>query len=71
MRIKAIILTVLILLFLIVLLQNTKSVTFQLLFWKISASLIVLLILMLVLGFLIGFILAKLFRRKQKSSKIE
>ena len=69
MKIKAIILTVLITLFLVVLAQNTKSVTFQLLFWNISASLIVLLILMLVLGFLIGFILAKLLRRKTKSSK--
>ena len=69
MKIKAIILIVLITLFLIVLLQNRDSVTFQLLFWNISASLIVLLILMLILGFLIGFILAKLLRRKTKSSK--
>ncbi|MCD4781335.1 MAG: lipopolysaccharide assembly protein LapA domain-containing protein [Candidatus Omnitrophica bacterium] len=44
---------------LIVLLQNTQVVDFQLLFWKISMSRIIFLVLFLLAGFGLGFIVGK------------
>jgi len=51
---KTIAIIVLILLFLIILLQNTQVVTLQILFWKVSMSRIIFIPLVMLMGFLIG-----------------
>ena len=57
---KGIIAGVLIILFLIVLGQNTEVVTLRFLVWKISMSRIVLMLLSMLAGVVIGFIVARL-----------
>lgn len=59
MRFKAIVIAVLMVLFLILLAQNTQVVTFKVFFWELSMSRIVLLLLFGFVGFLVGFILRK------------
>jgi uncharacterized integral membrane protein len=66
MKAKTIIIVVLIALFVIILLQNTEVVTFQLLFWKIGMSRIILLFFMLLIGFISGYITARITRKKNK-----
>ncbi|MDD4203232.1 MAG: LapA family protein [Candidatus Omnitrophica bacterium] len=44
---------------LIVLLQNTQVVSFNLFFWKLSMSRIILFPLLIVIGFLIGFFVGR------------
>ncbi len=58
-RMKLIALSLLAGIVLIVLLQNTQVVDFQLLFWKISMSRIIFLVLFLLAGFGLGFIVGK------------
>ena len=65
MKPRAIIIGVLVLLVLIILIQNTEVVTFNLLFWQIGMSRIIMLFLSLLVGFLIGF-LARPFIIKSK-----
>ncbi len=66
MQIKTIIITVLLTLFTIILIQNTTIVTFQLLFWQVSTSLIILMIIMLLIGYLIGLFSRALFKKRKK-----
>jgi uncharacterized integral membrane protein len=47
----------------IILIQNTAVVAFQILFWEVSMSKAILAFLLLLVGFLIGVLTAK-FRRK-------
>jgi uncharacterized integral membrane protein len=68
MKPKAIIIGVLVLLVLIILIQNTEVVTFNLLFWQIGMSRIIMLFLSLLIGFLIGF-LARPFIVKDKAKE--
>ena len=56
---KTITLTVLGILLLVVLLQNTQVVTLRFLFWKISMSRIILLPFVMLAGFIIGFMVGK------------
>ena len=44
---------------LIILLQNTQVVSFNLFFWKLSMSRIILFPLLIVIGFLIGFFVGR------------
>ncbi len=57
---KGIIVGILVVLFLVVLGQNTGVVTLRLLVWKISMSRIVLMLLALLTGVVIGFVVARL-----------
>ena len=59
MKPKTIVLLVLIGLLLIVLIQNARLVTVQLLFWKIDISQIILIPLLVLIGFILGYIVAK------------
>jgi uncharacterized integral membrane protein len=61
---KNIIILILAIIALILIVQNTRVVRLQLLFWQIWMSQIVLVVLMLAIGFAIGFILAKMSKRK-------
>lgn len=58
-KIKMIGLSVLAILVLIVLLQNTEVVAFQFLFWKISMSRIILFLLMMIAGMVGGFFIGR------------
>lgn len=64
MKPKTIIVLILLALFLIILLQNTKVVKIQLLFWKIGMSRIIMLPITLFLGIVIGFIIGKTKKRR-------
>jgi len=57
---KIIIVAVLIILFAIILIQNTQIVTLRLFFWKTSMSQVILIPLIMLIGFVIGFGIAKL-----------
>jgi len=46
--------------------QNTEVVDFNLLFWRVSMSRIVLLLLAMTIGFLAGFVCAMLWRGSRK-----
>ena len=67
MKAKTVIILFLIFLFLVILLQNTEVVDFNIYFWKISMSRIILLPFILILGFVIGFITAKIHRKKYQT----
>ena len=69
MKPKAIVVTVLIVLCLIVLLQNTQVVTMRFFFWEVSVSRILLLPLLIIVGFIIGYVTAKLEKKSGKGSK--
>lgn len=72
MKAKTVIILFLIFLFLVILLQNTEVVDFNIYFWKISMSRIILLPFILIMGFIIGFITAKIHRKKhQTRMKVE
>ena len=60
MKTKLIIASILFLLLVVIIVQNTQVVTLQLFFWKISLSRIVLIALTLSIGFVLGYIVAKL-----------
>ncbi|WP_158212296.1 lipopolysaccharide assembly protein LapA domain-containing protein [Natranaerobius trueperi] len=61
MKPKAIAIIVLIMLSLILLFQNTHTVELEILFWQVSAPLILLLLLCLIGGFLIGYLAKALY----------
>ncbi len=61
MKPKTIIILILIALCLVVLIQNSKEiVTFQIFFWKITMSRIILIPMLIFIGFIIGYLVAKL-----------
>ena len=70
MKPKTIVITVLIILCLIVLLQNTQMVTLRFFFWEASVSRIFLLPILVLLGFIIGYVAAKLEKRPRKESRV-
>lgn len=57
---KMIAVMVLLVLFLIILFQNTDVVTLRLLFWKISMSQILFTFLTVLIGFVAGYLVAKM-----------
>ena len=66
MKIKTILITILTTLFVVILLQNTKIVQFQILFWQIAMSRIIFLLLMFVISSFSGFITAKVIGKRKK-----
>lgn len=70
MSFKQILLIVIAVLVLIVILQNTGVVTFQILIWKISMSRIIMLSFLLLAGFLLGLLVpSSVFRRENIGRK--
>jgi len=69
MKTKTIIILVLVVLFLVIAIQNTEAVLFQVLFWKISISRIILIPLLLLAGFIIGFLAAEVLKKKEIRNK--
>ena len=70
MRIRSIIITILIAMFLVVVAQNTEVVAIRLLFWDVAMSRILLLLGSLVLGVLIGFLLGRPWRRRKPAPNV-
>ncbi|MEE9611024.1 MAG: LapA family protein [Desulfatiglandales bacterium] len=60
MKPKVIFILVVILLFLIILIQNTQVVTLRLFFWEAAMSQIILIPLIMIIGFVVGYFVAKL-----------
>ena len=65
MKPKVVIILVLVVLFLIILAQNTHVTTLHLLFWSISLSQIILIALVLVGGFILGYLTSMLTRKRR------
>lgn len=66
--IRTVILVVVLILFVVILFQNTANVTLRLLFWSVQAPQIILIPVILLIGFFMGFVVAKLIRRGKKSA---
>ena len=64
MKIKAVIITVLIMILFTIIVQNTEAVPFKLLFWELSLSMIVWLLLVLIIGFVLGYIIGTIKERR-------
>jgi uncharacterized integral membrane protein len=62
MKPRTIVLLVLIILFLIILAQNTQVVTLRLLFWKIEMSQVILVPVTMIIGFILGYLVATVAR---------
>jgi len=59
MKPKVIVILALSIISLIFILQNSKVVTIQLLFWTVSASRIIMILGLLFIGFVVGFLLGR------------
>jgi uncharacterized integral membrane protein len=64
MRPKFIVISVLVVLLLVVLVQNTQVITLKFFFWSLSMSQIILLVITLCLGFISGFIVSYLYKKR-------
>jgi uncharacterized integral membrane protein len=71
MKTKAIVISVLIALFVIILIQNTQVITLHLFFWKIGMSQIILIPLTMLIGFVVGYIVAKLTGNQHRRKKYQ
>lgn len=60
MKAKTVTILILIGLFLIILLQNTEIITFQLLFWEITMSRSLLILVIVIIGFVLGYIVGRM-----------
>ncbi len=67
-RPKAIAATVLALLLLIVVIQNTEVVSVTLLFWSFEMSRVILILLVAIIGFISGYIVARLTSSSARAS---
>jgi uncharacterized integral membrane protein len=66
MRVRGVVILVLVLLFLIVVVQNTEVVSVRVLFWDLTMSRIILLALSLAVGVIVGFLLGRPWRRQRQ-----
>lgn len=65
MKTKILIVSVLLVLIIILLVQNTQEVIFRIYFWKISMSQMVLVPLAVLVGFLFGYFIARMANKKK------
>jgi uncharacterized integral membrane protein len=68
LRPKVISIGVLLVLAIVILLQNSQAVSFHILFWRLSASLLMLLPLTLLLGFVVGYVFHALTSKRPPKS---
>jgi uncharacterized integral membrane protein len=66
---KVILIIVLCLLAIIFMLQNSQSVSVQMLLWAISIPRILLILILLLIGFVMGFVVHDMQARKRRSSE--
>jgi len=69
MKPKTIIILVFILLFVILLIQNTRVAGFRILFWEFEMSRIILYPVILLIGFILGFILGIIKKKKKNEDQ--
>ena len=69
MRLRGIVILVLLLLFVVLIAQNTKVVTVRLLFWDLAMSRIILLAASLAVGVIVGFLLGRPWRRRERPAR--
>ncbi len=65
MRVRSVVILVLLVLFLVVVAQNTEVVSVRLLFWDLAMSRIILLALSLAVGVIVGFLLGRPWRKRE------
>jgi putative membrane protein len=63
MKLKTIIILILVVLFVVIAIQNTKAVPIRILFWTISMSRIILIPLLMLIGFVVGFLAAQAIKK--------
>ena len=66
MRLRTVAILALLVLFLIVIVQNTEVVSVRLLFWDLAMSRIILLALSLAVGVIVGFLLGRPWQRRER-----
>lgn len=66
MKPKIIIILILIAFFLVIVVQNTQVVEFQLLFWKFAMSRIIVISFMMLIGFVLGYLVARMEKDTKK-----
>lgn len=71
MKPKIIIILILIAFFLVIVVQNTQVVEFQLLFWKFAMSRIIVISFMMLIGFVLGYLVARMEKETKKKKQIE
>ena len=71
MKPKIIIILILIALFLVIVVQNTQVVEFQLLFWKFAMSRIIVISFMMLIGFVLGYLVARMEKETKKKKQLE
>ena len=69
MKAKIIILIVLAIIFVILIVQNSRPIEVELLFWNIQMSQVIIFFLILLIGFIGGYVVAKLEARSLKHHK--
>ena len=66
MKPKIIVIITLIVLFLVIMIQNTEVVDIQLFIWKISMSRIIMISFMILIGFVLGYLVARLEKSRKQ-----
>ena len=69
MRVRTVAILVLLLLFLVVIVQNTEVVSVRLLFWDLVMSRIILLALSLAVGVIVGVLLGRPWRKRESYAR--
>ena len=69
MKPKIIIILILIAFFLVIVVQNTQVVEFQLLFWKLGMSRIIIISFMVLIGFVLGYLVARMEKETKRKNK--
>ena len=69
MKPKIIVILILIVICLIILVQNTQIVEFQILFWKFAMSRIIMISFVMIVGFVVGYLVAKLEKKREAPSE--
>ncbi len=69
MKVKVIIISVILILFLLIILQNTQPVTFTLFIWDITLPLILMLSTLFIAGLILGMLWNSFSQRKKNSAK--
>jgi len=69
MRVRTVAILALLVLFLVVVVQNTEVVSVRLLFWDLMMSRIILLVVSLAVGVIVGLLLGRPWRRREQYAR--
>ncbi len=71
MRVKVIIVSIILVFFMVIILQNTRPVSLSFLFWDITLPFIVMLLCTLIIGLVSGIVLSSFVSHKKTKSNIK